>query len=134
MKKAVSVSVGVIKRNDEVFLGWRNATQHQGELWEFPGGKVDAGETPLMSLKRELKEEIGITIDDLTSVQPMLLIEHQYSDKSVRLHVFLVEEFRGDAHGAEGQKTAWVPINQLECLDFPEANQRIIDLLIKEKD
>ena len=119
----VHVAVGVIKKNNAIFICKRADEQHQGGLWEFPGGKVEAGESVFVALKRELIEEVGLTIH---SSSQLMVIEHDYGDKCVKLDVHVVSNFSGEAHGAEGQPSEWVAISELENYDFPEANAEII--------
>jgi 8-oxo-dGTP diphosphatase len=125
----VDVAVGVIKKNNALFICKRANEQHQGGLWEFPGGKVEDGESIFNALKRELHEEIGINI---FSSSHLLTIEHDYGDKCVKLHVHIVSNFNGQAHGAEGQPSAWVSLDDLDDYEFPAANTAIITAL-KEK-
>ncbi|MGB3725324.1 MAG: 8-oxo-dGTP diphosphatase MutT [Glaciecola sp.] len=124
--KAISIAVGVITKNNRFFVSRRNANQHQGNKWEFPGGKVDANEDVLTALCRELQEEIAI---DVVSATPLIDIPFTYPDKTLTLHVYLVDNFTGDAHGAEGQITKWVTFSELCELTFPDANVAIIDKL-----
>ena len=125
--KQVWVAVGVIYDPKQGYFICRRAThQHQGGKWEFPGGKVEQTETVQQALARELQEEIGI---DVKAAQPLLVIEHSYSDKAVKLDVWLVTEFTGRAQSLEGLENRWVQLNELEQLDFPEANRPIIDVL-----
>jgi 8-oxo-dGTP diphosphatase len=97
--------------------------KHQGGLWEFPGGKIDDGETAAEALVRELQEELAIVA---TAFRPLLTVEHHYADKSVRLQVFRVTAFDGEAHGAEGQPTLWVNAAELANYAFPAANTAIV--------
>ncbi|WP_338410981.1 (deoxy)nucleoside triphosphate pyrophosphohydrolase, partial [Pseudoalteromonas nigrifaciens] len=90
----VNVAVGVIKKNNALFICKRANDQHQGGLWEFPGGKIEAGESVFRALKRELQEEIGITI---FSSSELLTIKHDYDDKTVKLNVHVVSNFSGEA-------------------------------------
>ncbi|CAM2771124.1 hypothetical protein PAT01_04620 [Pseudoalteromonas atlantica] len=122
--KIVNVAVGVIKKNNATFICKRADEQHQGGLWEFPGGKVEAGESVFAALKRELSEEVGITIH---SSSQLMVIEHDYGDKCVKLDIHVVSNFSGEAHGAEGQPSEWVAINQLSNYEFPAANAEIIE-------
>ncbi|MBQ4832606.1 8-oxo-dGTP diphosphatase MutT [Pseudoalteromonas sp. MMG010] len=122
-KKVVRVAVGVIKKDNQIFICKRNENQHQGGLWEFPGGKVESDETLFEALYRELKEEIGLSIN---SSSELMVIEHDYGDKYVKLEVHLVNDFKGIAHGAEGQEHAWVAIQELKNYTFPAANKAII--------
>jgi 8-oxo-dGTP diphosphatase len=107
----------------QILIAQRPLHKHQGGLWEFAGGKVDAHETPAQALVRELQEELGITA---THYRPLLTVEHHYPDKSVRLQVFRVTAFEGEAHGAEGQPTVWVNPEQLKSYTFPAANTPIL--------
>ncbi len=126
MTKIVHVAVGVIKRENEFFLTKRLAEVHQGGKWEFPGGKVEPGETVHQALHRELKEEVGI--DVLTCIA-LMEISHDYGDKKVLLDVFVVDNFTGKATALEGQQEGWFTLVQFSTLDFPAANQAIIDKL-----
>ena len=107
----------------QILIAQRPLHKHQGGLWEFSGGKIDEGETASQALVRELQEELGITA---TQYQPLLTVEHHYSDKSVRLHIFRVTAFDGEAHGAEGQPMVWVSPQDLKNYPFPAANIPIL--------
>lgn len=123
------VAVGVIQNHrQEIFLCRRHAKQHQGDKWEFPGGKVEATESVTTALARELAEEVGI---EVLSSQPFLCLEHDYGDKKVRLDIYLVNDFSGEPHGREGQTSRWVPISELHHYDFPAANGPIVEKLQK---
>ncbi len=107
----------------QILIAQRPLHKHQGGLWEFAGGKIDEGESAAQALVRELQEELGITA---TQYRPLLTVEHHYTDKSVRLQVFRVTAFDGEAHGAEGQPTAWVNPDELNNYPFPAANTPIL--------
>ena len=126
--KVVHVAVGVIARGDDIFITLRPDDVHQGGKWEFPGGKVEAGETVLQALKRELAEEVGISVSAST---PLTVITHDYGDKQVRLDVHLVHDFVGEPFGKEGQRSRWIPISQLKSTEFPSANADIITSIQK---
>ena len=126
MTKIVHVAVGVIMRENEFFLTKRLAEVHQGGKWEFPGGKVELGETVHQALHRELKEEVGIEVLTCTA---LMEISHDYGDKKVLLDVFVVDNFTGQATALEGQQEGWFTLAQFATLDFPAANQAIIDKL-----
>lgn len=128
--KVVHVAVGVIFRGTDIFITLRPDNVHQGGKWEFPGGKVEEGETLLEALSRELAEEVGI---DVIGTQPITIITHDYGDKIVKLDVHRVSEFTGEPHGKEGQSSKWVNVNELEASDFPEANIPIITALKQQK-
>lgn len=121
----LAVAVGVIKNDQgQVLISRRHDKLHQGGLWEFPGGKIEAGETAEQALARELKEELAI---EVINAIPLITINHQYPDLAVQLKVFLVDEFSGIAKGCEGQPLQWVAVQNLKQYEFPAANQAIIN-------
>ncbi len=124
--KVVEVAVGVVIRGHQTFVCLRSNDKHQGGKWEFPGGKVEAGESPEQALHRELKEEIAIQI---THTDPLITIAHDYGDKQVKLIVFIVDGFKGEPVGNEGQPGKWLSIDTLDASAFPAANVAIIDAL-----
>lgn len=120
----VHVAVGVIlDAENRVLLSRRAEGSHQGGLWEFPGGKVEFGESVEQAMTRELREELGIAIGTLT---PLLEVAHDYGDKAVLLDVHLVRGFSGTPVGLEGQPLAWVQGVDLADYDFPAANLPIV--------
>lgn len=132
-KNIVHVAVGVIiNPQNEVLISHRAAHQHQGGLWEFPGGKIELNESVEQALKRELKEELGI---DILDSEFLIQIPHEYDDIQVYLDVYKVTSFSGEAIGCEQQEIKWVPLNpdskqkQLREYDFPAANKAIITAL-----
>ncbi|WP_462156538.1 8-oxo-dGTP diphosphatase MutT [Pseudoalteromonas sp. GB56] len=125
-QKVVNVAVGIILRGQQSFICKRPDEKHQGGLWEFPGGKIESGETTTQALARELLEEVAI---DVHSSEPFMVIEHDYGDKKVCLDIHKVSDFTGEPKGAEGQQGQWVAINELAQYAFPEANQAILEKL-----
>jgi len=120
----VRVAAGVIEGADgRVLLTQRLQNAHQGGKWEFPGGKIEAGEEAEQALSRELFEELGIRP---TQVRELIEVAHDYGDKLVRLFVYVVESFDGQPEGREGQPMAWFTSAQLSGLDFPAANVPIL--------
>ncbi|MDX1734206.1 MAG: 8-oxo-dGTP diphosphatase MutT [Halioglobus sp.] len=120
----VHVAVGVIlDARDRILLSRRADGAHQGGLWEFPGGKVEVGESLEAALRRELLEELGIRIGP--SIE-LIEIEHDYGDKQVRLDVRVIRDFSGEPEGLEGQPLAWVAAAELHERDFPAANRPIV--------
>lgn len=123
----VHVAVGVIlDASQQVLIARRPMGSHQGGLWEFPGGKVETGESLEQALFRELKEELAIEVSECT---PLVTVEHDYGDKLVLLDVCMVGAFTGDPVGAEGQILRWIGLDQLGEYQFPAANKPIVDLL-----
>ena len=122
--KRVHVAAAVIRGADgRVLIARRADTQHQGGLWEFPGGKVEEGEAIQVALSRELQEELGIVV---TRSRPLIQVHHDYPDKQVLLDVWEVSAFTGEPHGAEGQPLRWVTARELADYEFPAANRPIV--------
>jgi 8-oxo-dGTP diphosphatase len=110
----------------KVLISRRAGNSHQGGLWEFPGGKVEPGESLGTALARELREELGIEIG---RTSPLLEIRHDYGDKHVLLDVHVVWEFSGEARGLEDQPLLWVAPGELGRYPFPAANEPVISAL-----
>lgn len=123
--QSIHVAVGVIRRNGRVLIARRPDHLHQGGLLEFPGGKVETGESVQQALVRELEEETGLCID-AGSLVPLIGIRHDYGDKRVFLDVWEAESVTGEPHGREGQMVEWRPPESMRDADFPEANRPII--------
>lgn len=136
MSKVVNVAVAVIHFNNQYLLGFRHASQHQGNRYEFVGGKIEPNETPTQGLIREVHEEIGLDIAQNTAVK-MGVIRHDYADKSVALHVFKIQvsqaQFDGlqQDKGNEGQTVTWVHQSDLVANQYPlpDANTSILEWL-----
>ncbi len=122
--QAVVVAVGVLTDSDgRVLVSRRAPGSHQGGLWEFPGGKVEAHESMVDALRRELKEELGVQIE---ASEPLMALEHDYGDKQVRLDVHRVTRWKGSARGREEQPLAWQFPEDLSAWPFPAANKPIL--------
>lgn len=129
MSKLVRVVLGVLWNNlGEVLIAKRPDGKHLGGFWEFPGGKVDEGESEFNALKREMYEEISVTVKHAERFHE---IEHQYADRTVHLDCWKVLEFSGEACGHEGQEVRWVALSELEQYEFPEGNSEIISAILK---
>jgi len=131
MSGFVHVVAGIVlNARNQLLIAKRPDHLHQGGLWEFPGGKVEQGESGFIALIREFKEEVGIVIKQADS---FMEIYHQYSDKNVFLDIWLSRYFDGDATGLEGQEVKWIALHELKKYKFPEANQKIVDKLLSGK-
>lgn len=129
MKKIEVVAAVIFSEcGEELFIARRAKNVHQGGLWEFPGGKKEVDESPEQALYRELEEELGI---QTKACESLIKLSHDYGDKLVELDVYKVTEFSGTAHGAEGQETMWIKLQDIHRYDFPEANKAIIEALLK---
>lgn len=124
----IHVAIGVIiDRNDRVLIAKRSADQHQGNKWEFPGGKIERDETATEALSRELNEELDITVG---SAIYLFDITHEYpNSKTIKLSVYEVKNWSGIAVGREDQPLKWVEKHELQDYDFPAANTEIIKKL-----
>ncbi|GKX41187.1 8-oxo-dGTP diphosphatase MutT [Pectobacterium carotovorum] len=123
-QKQLSVAVGIIRNAEQqYFIARRPDGVHMAGMWEFPGGKVEEGETPEQALIRELHEETGIEAS-----APQALNEKTFStpERIITLHFFLVETWQGEPYGREGQESRWVNVDELREEEFPPANAEMI--------
>jgi 8-oxo-dGTP diphosphatase len=128
--KEVAVAVGVIlDERQQILIARRPDDKHQGGLWEFPGGKIETGETTPQALVRELAEELGLFGLATQSMQALTEVRFQYPDKAVRLDVWIVQLNASQAamaHGAEGQPIVWTEVGNMADYAFPQANLPIL--------
>ncbi len=123
LEQPLHVAVGVIRNPErEVLIAQRHKQLHQGGLWEFPGGKLEQGESVQEALARELFEELGIRVNEAS---PLITIHHSYADIKVFLDVWVVESFSGIPYGKENQSICWVSPENLKRYEFPVANRAI---------
>jgi 8-oxo-dGTP diphosphatase len=127
MKATHVAAAAVFDAHGRVLIAQRPAHVHQGGLWEFPGGKLEPGESPGQALERELLEELGIHV---VSARQLIQVRHDYPDKSVLLDVWRVEDYTGIPVGREGQPLEWVALHDLGKFAFPIANIPIIQALL----
>ncbi len=119
------VVAAVIERDDRFFLTRRHAGTHLEGLWEFPGGKVDAGETHQEALRREIREELGATIE----VHDLVFeITHDYPDRTIVLFFYRCT-LTGEPRPLLGQEMRWVRRQELPSLGFPPADGELITRL-----
>ena len=127
MMNLIQVAAAVIYRDNQVLIAQRPSDKHKGGYWEFPGGKIEEGESDLSALARELKEEINIQV---TQAKHFKDIQFDYPEKSVLLKFFLVTDFSGEAKGLEGQPVNWVAVDELKGYRFPEANVGVVEEVV----
>ena len=123
------VVVGVILgENDTVLIAKRPSGKIMAGYWEFPGGKLEPGESEADALKRELNEELGIHCETFSK---LMTVEQDYPDQNrhVRLAVYTIESYFGSLQGMEGQELKWCPRQELNNYDYPSANHPIIQKL-----
>ena len=120
------VAAAVIDARGRVLIAQRPAGKHLAGLWEFPGGKVEPGETRVDALRRELQEEIGIAIEQ---PRPLLRLRHRYSYGDVLLDVWVVRRYRGEPRGLDGQSLRWCSRSSLPTAGLLPADRPIIGAL-----
>ena len=129
-KPLVQAAAGIIRNEfGQIYLTQRLEGQDFAQSLEFPGGKVDKGETPEHALKRELEEEIGIVV---LNAQLFERFEFEYPTKVISFFFYLVEEWVGEPFGREGQEGFWLAQNELDASQFPPANAKLIQRLLAE--
>ena len=120
------VVAAIIIKDGKYFIAQRNRNKHMGLSWEFPGGKVEKGETFDIALKREIKEELNIEIN----IKNKLGEENYQDDKiNVKLHYFICSHFNGEIILSEHEDSAWVAKNEFKNYNFAEGDADIINLL-----
>lgn len=118
------VAAALIVRDKEVLIGQRRADQPMGPLWEFPGGKIEPGETAQQALARELAEELGISAE---VGPPVTRIRHHYRrGGAVDLQFFAVRTFTGEINNQIYQQVRWVKLEDLPGYDFLAADRGLV--------
>lgn len=119
-----TIAVGIIRNaQHDIFIAQRPEGSHMGGFWEFPGGKVEAGESPEQALRRELAEEVGISVQHAELITTSV---HHFDDRTMAFHFFLVDRWTGTPCGNEGQLVRWCAQQALQADEFPPANAAII--------
>ena len=139
--RIIDVALAVIKDEQGRYLvAQRPVTTDHAGYWEFPGGKREAGESRLQALKRECSEELGIKVQH---ARPLFRWVYEYrklegasveaapghSDRHVRLDAWLIDDYSGEAHGAEGQQVRWLSANEFSDYRFLQANKILMKVL-----
>ena len=126
-RNVIEVAAGIlIDGCDRVLLMQRLPGKHLAGLWEFPGGKVEAGETIGEALVRELNEELGI---EVLASAPLLSLPWRYPEKTVRLHALRVTAWRGEPHAREGHPLRWAAMRDIDVRTMPPADAPIVTAL-----
>lgn len=128
MKMVLVAAVALIDVDGRVLLAQRPEGKPMSGLWEFPGGKIEAGETPEVALIRELHEELGIETWG-SCLAPLTFASHSYDDFHLLMPVFACRKWGGIAVPKEGQKLAWVHAKDLMSYQMPAADLPIIPVL-----
>ncbi len=120
--KVIEVVAAVIERGGKILITRRPEGAHLAGLWEFPGGKAEAGESPDRALAREVREELGVAF---TAGERLAEVDWQYPDKRVRID-FYRGTIEGEPRPLEGQEMAWVAPDDLGRYDFPPADAAVL--------
>lgn len=122
-------AAALVDPDNRVLLARRPPGKSMAGLWEFPGGKVDAGETPEAALVRELHEELGILVC-LTCLSPLTFASHAYETFHLLMPLYICSSWEGDLHPREGQEIKWVAPEKLVDYPMPPADLPLIPPLL----
>ena len=129
MKIVLVAAVALVDADGRVLISRRPMDKQLGGLWEFPGGKVEAGERPETALIRELNEELSIDVAE-SCLAPFTFASHAYADFHLLMPLYVCRRWKGTVHGAEGQELAWVSPPKLRDFPMPPADIPLIPHLI----
>ncbi|WP_332065938.1 8-oxo-dGTP diphosphatase MutT [Bartonella sp. CB189] len=122
------VACALLNKDNCVLLAERPQGKPMAGLWEFPGGKVEQGETPEASLIRELEEEIGIQVLQ-NNLLPLTFASHSYETFHLLMPLYLCYHYSGVVRGREGQNLKWVFVGDLDNYHMPDADKLLIRVL-----
>ncbi|MBB4632048.1 8-oxo-dGTP diphosphatase MutT [Sphingosinicella soli] len=122
------VAAALIDPDGRILLAERPAGKHLAGTWEFPGGKVEPGETPEAALIRELREELGIETE-ASCLAPATFASHGYDHFHLVLMLYVCRKWQGTPHGHDGQRLRWERVNDLFAIDMPPADRPLIGTL-----
>jgi len=128
IKIVLVAACALIDTDGRVLIAERPAGRPMAGLWEFPGGKVEAGETPEATLIRELKEELGILVNE-ACLAPLTFASHAYPDFHLLMPLYVCRRWEGTVTAQEGQSLAWVRPNRLRDYPMPPADLPLISHL-----
>jgi len=129
MKLLLVVAVALVDADNRVLIAQRPQGKQLAGLWEFPGGKLDAGERPEAALIRELHEELGIAVKE-ACLAPLTFASHAYDDFHLLMPLYICRRWEGQATAREGQTLAWVRPNKLRDYPMPPADIPLIPPLV----
>ena len=128
MKTVLVSAVALIDRDSRVLLAQRPEDKSMAGLWEFPGGKIEPGETPEAALVRELNEELGIDTWE-SCLAPLTFASHSYEDFHLLMPLFACRKWEGVPQSREGQALKWVRASELRNFPMPPADIPLISIL-----
>ena len=125
VKLVLVAACALVDTDARVLIAQRPAGRPMAGLWEFPGGKLDAGERPEDTLIRELKEELGISVEE-NCLAPLAFASHTYPDFHLLMPLYVCRRWQGTVTPLEGQNLAWVRCNRLRDYPMPPADEPLI--------
>ena len=128
MKTVLVAACALVDPDDRVLLAQRPPGKAMAGLWEFPGGKVDAGETPEVALIRELHEELGIDVTE-ACLAPFTFASHVYDDFHLLMPLYVCRKWEGFVTAREGQELAWVRPIRMNQYPMPPADEPLVAML-----
>jgi 8-oxo-dGTP diphosphatase len=128
-KLVLVAACALVDVDGRVLIAERPAGKAMAGLWEFPGGKVEAGERPEQTLIRELKEELGITVNE-ACLAPLTFASHGYPGFHLLMPLYVCRRWDGTVTGQEGQRLAWVRPNRLRDYKMPPADEPLVSHLM----
>ena len=129
MKLLTVAACALVDADGRVLLAQRPTGKPMAGLWEFPGGKVEAGERPEQTLIRELKEELGILVNE-ACLAPLTFASHAYPDFHLLMPLYVCRRWEGTPMALEGQELAWVRVNRLRDYPMPPADEPLVSHLM----
>ena len=129
MKLLTVAACALVDTDGRVLLAQRPAGKPMAGLWEFPGGKVEGGERPEQTLIRELKEELGILVNE-ACLAPLTFASHAYPDFHLLMPLYVCRRWEGTPMALEGQQLAWVRVNRLRDYPMPPADEPLVSHLM----
>lgn len=124
--KTIQVAAGILWRNGRFLAARRPEGKAMAGYWEFPGGKLEAGESREDALRRELREELGVMCG---GIEPWQTLSHAYPDMTVTLHFMHVTDFAGEPTPHDGQQLRWVTPEEARLLSFLPADVEVVAAL-----
>ena len=128
MRVVYVVAAALINEAGHILLAQRPEGKSMAGLWEFPGGKIETGETPEQALARELNEELGLHVKQ-TQMRPATFVSHAYQTFNLFMPLYIIKEWRGMVTSNEGQSLVWVPVEELRTYPAPEADLPLFEFL-----
>ena len=121
----IVASVAIIDANDQILIAKRPNKKHLSGFWEFPGGKVEKGESPENALVREVKEELNIDINN-KCIAPLTFSEFNYEKFHLLLLLYVCRRWEGEPMSMEKNEIKWVKVNTLRQYKMPPADNSLI--------